>query len=421
MFVENKQTIQPLNDGLTLKSVHTLEDVERWAMFQGHIHGEGVAAMSQAMILHHPATRPEQWLYIEEDATRRIVSALCLIPWRWRYEEAELKVGEVGIVATLEEFRNRGLSRALTIQHRALLQAGSYDISHIQGIPYFYRQFGYEYAMPLEGGYRLELRDVHESESNPMVIRPAGEADIPVLIRFYQAAADDLAISAYRSDAEWRYLLTHSLGTEMAVDYFLVIDAAGQPAGYVGVQRFGFGEGLNVNEVSRLNSATAAAVLGFLKGLAVERGKLFIRLMPPGNSTLQKVAAAWGAQNTGRYAWQINIPNVARLLGIIGPVLERRIAQSALAGYTSVVPINLYRETVLLHLEAGNLAQVETVPGKQMAGINVPPLLFAPLVLGWRTAGELAAIYPDFSVWAEWKLLVDVLFPRLESYLYSPY
>src|SRR5689334_16180038 len=106
MFTENTQTIQPLRDGLTLKSIHTLDDVERWAKFQAQIHGEGVEAMSRALLLYHPATRPEHWLYIEEDAghrdaEQRIVSALCLIPWGWRYDGVFLRAGEVGIVGTL--------------------------------------------------------------------------------------------------------------------------------------------------------------------------------------------------------------------------------------------------------------------------------------------------------------------------------
>ena len=47
MFTENTQTILPLPDGLTLKSIHTPADLDRWAEFQSIIHGEGVAAMSR--------------------------------------------------------------------------------------------------------------------------------------------------------------------------------------------------------------------------------------------------------------------------------------------------------------------------------------------------------------------------------------
>jgi hypothetical protein len=420
MFIENTQTIQPLKDGLTLKSIHTIDDLERWALFQAQIHGEGVAEMSRALLLYHPATRPEHWLYIEEVATQRIVSALCLIPWRWRYDDVELRAGEVGIVGTLEEFRNRGLSRALTLHHQKLLHEGEYDLSPIQGIPYFYRQFGYEYTLPLEGGWHLELRDVREVAPG-FTIRPATEADIPVLMPMYEDAARDLAVSACRGEDEWRFILTHSRDTELAADYYMLLDVAGQPAGYAGVQRFGFGEGLNVSEVSRLRSDEAIALLGFMKALASERDKPFIRLIPPEKTTLQKIATAWGAKDSGRYAWQINIPNAARLMRSIGSVLERRISNSPFAGLSDAVHINLYREGVVLHFEAGKLARVEAVPGSQWEPISLPPLLFAPLVLGWRSADQLSDIYPDVGIVAERKPLVDVLFPRMESWIYSQY
>lgn len=418
---ENRQMLQRLPDGLVLKSLHTLEDVERWALFQAEIHGEEVAAMCRALVLHHPATRPSEWLYIEEEATGRIVSALCLIPWRWRYEGVELRAGELAIVGTAAEFRNRGLSRTLTRQHHALLEAGAYDISHIQGIPYFYRQFGYEYALPLEGGSHLELRQVREVGATGYTLRPAGEGDIGVLSGFYQEAVGALAISTERSEAEWGYLLTHSQGTETAVDYYLVMDGEGETAGYVGVQRFGFGEGLNVAEISRLSGEAAGAVLGLLKQMAVERGKPFIRLIPPEQTSLQRVAAAWGAHSAGRYAWQIHIPNPARLLRKIRPVLERRLAGSDWAGWTGSVPINLYREGVRLDFEGGKLVGVEAVAGEQRGGISLPPLLLAQLVLGWQTAEALAGIYPDVSIRPEWKTRVEILFPKLDGFLYSPY
>jgi hypothetical protein len=103
----------------------------------------------------------------------------------------------------------------------------------------------------------------------------------------------------------------------------------------------------------------------------------------------------------------------------IGSVLERRISNSPFAGLSDAVHINLYREGVVLHFEAGKLARVEAVPGSQWEPISLPPLLFAPLVLGWRSADQLSDIYPDVGIVAERKPLVDVLFPRMESWIHG--
>jgi hypothetical protein len=199
---------QTLGNDLILKSVGTLDDVERLAVFNEAIHGHGVGSMTRNLILYHPHTRPEHWLYIEDESTpaRDIVSSLCLLPWRWRYEDVELRVGEMGICGTKEEFRNRGLVRALMLRHKALLHEGEYHLSQIQGIPYFYRQFGYEYALPLEGGWRLDLYNVRDDAAEGSTLRAATVADIPLLMQLYSATASELDISARRDESEWRYM-----------------------------------------------------------------------------------------------------------------------------------------------------------------------------------------------------------------------
>jgi GNAT superfamily N-acetyltransferase len=107
--------------------------------FRRQIFGEGVAGFSRSLILHHPHTRSDHWLFVEDENAGQVVSSLVLIPWQWCYEDVTLKSGEVGIVATLESHRKRGLIRAQFARHRELLREGGYDLSHIQGIPYFYR------------------------------------------------------------------------------------------------------------------------------------------------------------------------------------------------------------------------------------------------------------------------------------------
>jgi hypothetical protein len=413
-----------LQDGLVLKSVVDERDVERVAELNGLIHGPGEADMARELILHHPDTRPEHWLYVEDESTSQVVSTLCLIPWKWRYEDVELRAGEVGLVGTLEAYRHRGLVRAQLARHAELLREGSYDLSHIQGIPYFYRQFGYAYALPLEGGWRVDLHVVPQpTDGHPASysFRQATVDDLPTLIRLYDKAANDLSISTVRDEGTWRYLLGPSTRTEMTAETWLVLDAEGQPAGYLRVPEHGFGEQLIVAEVSRLSADAAGAVLRQLKALAVERNKPGIRLNVPSASTLVQVARHLGAHDTGTYAWQIYLPDVGRLLRKLAPVLERRIAPSPYAGLTENLCLNLYREAFELRFEAGRLVAVEPLGFSDRGGLRVPPLLVAPLVLGWRNREELAHIRPDLSVGREWQHLADILFPKVDSFIYTVY
>jgi hypothetical protein len=408
-----------------MKYPGTPEDVERLAAFNALIHGEpAVADMTRGLIQRHPNTRPEEWPFIEDESTGQIVSSLCLIPWTWHYEEVTLKAGEMGIVGTLEPYRRRGLIRALDGYFKTLLRDGEYHLSHIQGIPYYYRQFGYEYALPLEGGWQIrgdQMPDDLPTEAQGYHFRAATVDDIPVLMPLYERAADKLDISAARSVEEWRYLLERPSQTGFNCEMVLVLDASDVAVGYVRIDRLGFGKGLIVGETSHLPHPAALAALHYLRSAMLERDKPYIKLLASDISPLVKAARAWGAHSEGRYAWQIHLPDVARLLRQIAPVLERRIAASPFAGLTETVTINLYHEAVELRFVQGKIISVANVGFRQWEEnpINIPPLLFAPLVLGYRSREELRQCYPDVGIWGQSQYLVDVLFPKMEAYIYT--
>lgn len=409
-----------LESGLVIKSIHHMDDVDRLSAFIGTIHGDLVAQMTRHLIVDHPHTRPEHWLFAEDTATREIVSMLCLIPWDWHFDSVALRCGELGIVGTHPDYRRRGLSRALTQRHHELLREGGYDLSHIQGIPYFYRQFGYDYAIPLEGGWRVELHAVPEKDDSAFTFRQATEADIPVLMGFFDAAAGDVAIGARRDEATWRYLFGASMQTETAAETWLVLDQTGQPAGYYRIGYYGFSDGLIVNEGSRFSHAAAEAVLAQCKALAVTRALPYIHLKLPANHVLIHTAKHMSAHDTGTYAWQMLVPDKANLLQKLAPVFERRMNESAFAGWSGLYVMNLFREAFEMRFEGGKLVAVSAVGFREGGDIHLPPVAFAPLVLGYRTIDELNHIYHDASCWDKHGL-ADVLFPKMDSYLYTIY
>ena len=412
---------QELGDGLVLCTAASQRDVERAAEFDGVIHGAGVDSMARNLYMHHPNTYREDLIFVEEEGTGQIVSSLCLIPWTWSYEGATIIAGEMGIVGTLESYRRRGLIRAQVALFKRRLQERGCLLSHIQGIPYYYRQFGYEYALPLEGGLRLDFRQVPAPPATPLTFRRATLDDVPTLMLLYDEAASDLAIHTVRDAPIWRYLLTHAMETEMESEVWIAQGGDGQTAGYVTVPAHHFGEELVASEASRLGFDEALAILNHLKALAQERTKPGIRLNLPANCTLMQVARSLGDRDISTYAWQIHIPDAAALLRALGLVLERRIAGSSFAGMTREVRIDLYRETVSLRFTAGKLTQVANLGFTEGEDICLPPLQFTPLILGYRTLEELEAAYPDVRVKPTSRLLVDTLFPRVPSFIHTIY
>ena len=202
-----------------------------------------------------------------------------------------------------------------------------------------------------------------------------------------------------------------------------MVDPSGKLAGYVRLKRFGVGSGLIVCEASQFAFRDVPALFCRLKEIAVERGKdSYIRFALPPSAVLTQAAKAWGAQFDGYYAWQIHIPDVARLLRTMIPLFERRIAASPFAGLTQKVRINLYRQAYEMIFENGTITAVNAMGFQDWAGmICIPPDAFTQLVMGYRTAEELREIFPDMIAWGESRALLAVLFPKTNAYIHMIY
>lgn len=425
MFDKIQPFHQTLDNGLILKSISTEEEIDKLAIFNELIHEEAIVAqMTRTLIRHHPSTHPKEWIFIEDPSTGQIVSSLCLIPWVLRYDTVELHSAEMGIVGTLPEYRRRGLIRSLNHRFQQLLIDGNYVLSHIQGIPYYYRQFGYEYTLPLEGGWELTL---HNIPSNPpeyikdYTFRKAILDDIPLLQQFYNTAMDALDISTIRNQDIWHYLISQEDNLQGMQEVWLILDKNNVPIGYVRTAKEGFRQGLIVDEASQLSHQASIAAMYYFKQMAIERKKPYIRFSMSELCLLVRIAKNWDAQSPWQYAWQIKTPNAKSLLDAIAPILEKRINNSPFANLTQSITFDLYRQSYEVIFDNGQVTSVKILALCESPSMRTPPPQFIQLVLGYKSREELEGIYPDVSVSGQNKYLVDVLFPKMNSFLHLIY
>jgi predicted acetyltransferase len=114
-----------------------------------------------------------------------------------------LKVAEMGSVATLPEYRNRGLIRRLVNEcHKEVADQG-YDLSVIEGIPHFYCQFGYESAIPLNEETAIPLDRLLSHESR-LEIRPFTEEDIPKAMKLLAQTQSKFYVHSVRDEQIWK-------------------------------------------------------------------------------------------------------------------------------------------------------------------------------------------------------------------------
>ena len=414
---DSRAVRRELGDGLVLRTLEAEAELTGPCAVNAAIHGPGVGTLLRNLALHHPDVEPRDVIWVEERG--KAVATVCGIPWRLRLSGVELNALELGLVATLEGWRGRGLQRAMVGYFRERVQERGAHLSIIQGIPGFYRQFGYTYVLPLEGGLVLEHRQVPVTD-NGLHVREATPDDIRSLAALYEVLAGELDLYAARSEKVWSYLLQHAAGTETEGEFW-VCERAGAAVGYIFLPKHHFGDELVVSEAAADQADVGLALLGHAVALSRERRTPGVRLSLHGGSALSQLARALGARDTGRYAWQVWCPDLGALLDALRPALTARLRASAWADHTGDLVIDLYRYALRLRLEDGAVCSVVREPSPGHAHLRAHEDQLLPVVLGHRTIAELAKWHPDFLVRPGAHPLLEALFPKLRAFLYPVY
>ncbi|CAO3567937.1 unnamed protein product [Mortierella alpina] len=118
-----------------------------------------------------------------------IVAAMSLQQYAGYYGSVHMNYAVAEEVGCVAGYRNRGLVKKLFLQmlHPAADERGDV-IMLIPGIPYFYRQFGYEYAIPQKPSRLLmdpasSAPALPEGKKEPFTLREANSYDIPYLTK----------------------------------------------------------------------------------------------------------------------------------------------------------------------------------------------------------------------------------------------
>lgn len=399
-------------------------------LFNEVFNPEKVGDLAETLTFHFPGMGSRNWFVAKETDTKEIVSGFALIPWQWQFKNVRLKAAEMGIVGTLKEHRGKGLMKRINEQFDNELSNENYDLAVIQGIPGFYHRLGYHYALPMEHHTEVPIFAIRELSNTP--IRKAGLKDIPFLLSEGNRSSLKYDITSQRTAKQWQYILTESLSTEYASEVFIVE--------YKGEQYFlrflkqGFGEGLIITECSHtMPNDLLEAVFSFLKQQALERNKPYIRLNLPNDHQLVQHAIQYGAVLKPSYAWQIKLVNPVKFISKIGSLLENRIAESVYSGLSGVVTLDCYSFKIHLKWNDGILTKVTGDNQTTDYLMSIPEDLLTPFLLGFRSWQEMQYIRPDIfpadqylrmdckKPSEETGQLMDVLFPKLNNWIYGQY
>jgi len=403
-------------------------DLEELIKFNVIVHGDDDPEEIRRQIDNLPELDRESNFYIRDLDKGMIVSAASAIPSVWMYESIPLTNLELGWVGTLKEYRRKGLARALYTHFEEVLQRGEYHISTIIGIPYYYRQFGYDFILPMDRKVQLRVDQipVPKDEANKSIVfRKAHHDDIPNLMCLYDEHSRKMLVHAARTKDLWE--LQERFHREFEQEFkTIVLEREGRVVGYFRLSVRGLkkhapqGPWLLVMESSITTFDDVLQTLQYLRGHAAEENICRIDLVGPAVNNLCRVAQDLGGHVDIGWKHQVRIPNMTRFLEQIRPALESHLIGTMFEGMTRDLAINTYEHCYLLPFVNGKLAPVKDIGMQEVdeyRTFRAPPNDLVRLVLGTYDTEELGNQNIDFSVSNELKLLVETLFPKRDSFI----
>jgi len=444
MSTQTKRIIKDLGDGLILRHGSPV-DSEALAQFNGeHLEegglaspaGQRLAAMTRDVFTRpHVSLTPNDFTIVEETSSGRIVSAMCLIQQTWTYEGIEFGMGRPEYVATHPDFRKRGLIRAqFDVIHQWCAERGLV-VQGITGIPYFYRQFGYEFALNL-GGRRVGFvpPKLKDGQAEKFHLRPAEEKDILLMMSAYEYGRQRSMVSA-----DWPPVHWHNNLYEMSQDNiqrleFRIIEYAdtNEPVGYLAYPAHLVMSGVYAYHFELMPGVSWVEVAPVVVRYLWSQGQEYAKVE---NKPCESFGFYLGAQHPlydalgdvlpivrDPYGWYLRVPDLIGFLNHVEPVLEKRLAESIVCGHSGEYLIGMYPKGIKLVLERGRIASVESwMPNHADHGnAGFPALTFLQILFGYRSFEELKYAFPD-CWWDndQTQVVINALFPKKNSHVYG--
>ncbi|HEX7168937.1 MAG TPA: GNAT family N-acetyltransferase [Acidimicrobiales bacterium] len=340
----------------------------------------------------------------------RVVSSLCLMREAFVLEGVRIPVGRPEFVATHRDFEHQGLVRdQMDLVHGWSADRGDL-VQVITGIPYFYRRFGYEYAIPMPR-VRIVNPGVTVGTPDGWSVRHAALDDVDAIVATSSRALADVPLVAVRSPEWWRWWVSNDTGGGW---YLAVRDGRVRGCAFVGDGPPGIDN--HALCVAAIAAHEEDAVWALVADAFARAGGKPVAVEE--RTGLARVAAGISSRHSRQYAVYVRVADPVALLDHLRPVLTARLRRSHHASSSGTLLLSTYASSLTIHYANGEISAIERGgPHKDpvgSGGIGVPPDLVATLLFGRYGATELAERHPDVRLGRRVDL-AEILFPRVEA------
>ncbi len=412
----DRYTIRPgrASDATELVRLHAAVQLQAGTGGQPH---PGIAAWVDGLLAGHPSVAPDDFLVAEELATGRPVASLVGLRQDWSLAGVRLPVVQVELVGTAPEHRGNRLTDRLLAALHERCAADGVPVQVIEGIPHFYRRFGYHYALANGGASTVPAAALPAAERGGpddapgvMTVDPATVANTEALAGIDRQLADGEALVCPRDAALWRHEIGGRAPADLVRRVVAVLRHGGDVRGYLvhGARLSDAGE-LTVFAAAcqrpadwQQAAATMHAYLGRVgQQYAATADRPFVAVRPvlDANHPLVRLGPPGVPRRPG--AWYARTGDPVDLLARLRPLLHRRWQAADLRWPEPALVIDMYGRAARLEFTDGELTAVtaarpavspSTDPGTHAA---IPPDALLQLALGHRTLPEVLDAWPD--------------------------
>ena len=409
-----------LENNLVLRSA-TIDDAEEVAEFNSIVMAEPPEMTPEPEIgewtldLFDGVNRrvgPSDFTVIEDTKTGKIVSSIVYISQVWNIGSVDTPMGMPEIVGTHPDYRRRGLIRKqFDVMHYWGKQRGHF-FNTVMGIPYYYKQFGYEYALDAWGGRataRTALGGVlPKKDAKPVLsARDAERTDVPFIVETELNSRQRLFVTTTRDAQNFESEMFDRREGNMVFYRTRILEQEGVPVAYY---EYNVTTKRDMIRVNSLEISSSVNWLDATSSMLVDLKKLADELVSVDGGKCEKVEFEIGSGHPAfklfdsqfgsekkPYAWVIRVPDVAALVSHIYPVIERRLSASDLRGWSGDLKLSFYRSGLKMNFDAGKLTAVENTGPieRHEAHAHYPDLSFTKALFGQKSFTQLREALDD--------------------------
>jgi len=337
----------------------------------------------------------DRWFVAEDDG--RILSTAGVFPGQLHVGEVTVGAGAIEFVATQEDAEGRGLVRRLLEEIHKTAQSRNEMVQWIVGITYFYRKFGYEYALPVESTYTFSAGEAPLMPSgwSPGLVSGAEVVDLAAAQTAFSRQAD---VSLTASRRMWDIY-------EMSPVYDLIVAHSSDGYGYGRVYPYEDDRYLFDLIADSTNAVSA------LINAAGDGGAYDVTVMA--REAARQSLDLYSDPEPSGDAYFVRVADPVKLMEAMRPVFSSRLREWD-SNARGEALISLYESSIRFTYGQGQVGPMQRGAPEQApigrGGSGIAPDRIVSLLLGPLGAAKLAELNPDVNL-GEQEDLMNALFP----------